>query len=92
MDIATLKIKARALWETQRLIKQHTDAAELLKKEMRTLTNEMGFCASGFKFEPSERKGSIDYSKIPELIDLDLEQYRGKSIVVWKLSLELEGL
>ena len=33
-----------------------------------------------------ERKGNINYSKIPELEGLDLEKYRGKSSKFWKIS------
>lgn len=41
---------------------------------------------SGHKLTKVERKGSVDYSKIPALKDIDLEQYRKPSSEYWKLS------
>ena len=33
----------------------------------------------------AERKGSIDYTKVPELSDIDLEQYRKKATSYWTI-------
>lgn len=41
---------------------------------------------SGLKVELVKRKGSISYSSIPQLKELDLEQYRGDYIEYWKIS------
>lgn len=38
---------------------------------------------SGVLVYPIERKGTINYKKIPELKDVDLEQYRGNSSTSW---------
>lgn len=39
----------------------------------------------GKKLTQVERKGNVAYAKIPELKDVDLEQYRGKSSTYWVL-------
>ena len=90
MDIQICKIKAKALYDAQKLIKQYTEQAELLKQELKSLTNNQGFRAGGFIFDYTFRKGSIDYTRVPELQGVDLEKYRGSEIISWKLSLELE--
>lgn len=40
---------------------------------------------SGHKLTKVERKGSIDYKKVPELDGIDLEQYRKKPSSYWSL-------
>jgi len=39
----------------------------------------------GFKVKQNKRKGSIKYSSIPSLKDVDLEQYRGKETSYWTI-------
>lgn len=39
----------------------------------------------GLKITRSERKGAVDYGKIPELKGVDIEQYRKKSSVIWSI-------
>lgn len=39
----------------------------------------------GFKIVKQERKGNIDYKKVPELQGVDLEKYRGKKISYWSI-------
>ncbi len=41
---------------------------------------------NGHKLTKVERKGSIDYKKVPELEGVDLEPFRKKSSEYWKLS------
>jgi putative phage-type endonuclease len=41
---------------------------------------------NGHKLTKVERKGSIDYKKVPELKDIDLEAYRKEGSNYWKLS------
>jgi len=40
---------------------------------------------SGIKIIKSNRKGNVDYAKIPELKEIDLEQYRKPSIETWRI-------
>lgn len=41
---------------------------------------------NGHKLTKVERKGNINYKKVPELVGVDLEQYRSASSSFWKLS------
>lgn len=41
---------------------------------------------NGMKLQKINRKGGVDYSKIPELRGVDLESYRKKSSEYWRLS------
>lgn len=43
---------------------------------------------AGVTVYQSERKGSVDYKKIPQLEGVDLEQYRKKSTTVWTIKAE----
>lgn len=43
---------------------------------------------AGITVYQSERKGSVDYKKIPQLEGVDLEQYRKKSTTVWTIKAE----
>jgi putative phage-type endonuclease len=40
----------------------------------------------GHKLTKVERKGSVQYGKIPDIQDVDLEQYRGKPSVSWRFT------
>jgi hypothetical protein len=40
----------------------------------------------GIQVEKCERKGSVLYSEIPFLRDIDLDKYRGDSIEYWKVT------
>lgn len=43
---------------------------------------------AGVTVYQSERKGAVDYKKIPQLDGVDLEQYRKKSTMVWTVKVE----
>lgn len=43
---------------------------------------------AGITVYKSERKGAVDYKKIPQLEGVDLEQYRKKSTTVWTIKAE----
>lgn len=56
-----------------------------IKNKMIALAKEKGKKCKGATVSvyPCERKGAIDYSKVPELNEVDLEQYRKKSTTYW---------
>jgi putative phage-type endonuclease len=66
------------------------DAAEASKKEILTalvaLSGEKDADICGRKLTRVERKGNVDYAKIPALQGLDLEQYRKAGGEYWRLS------
>ena len=57
-----------------------------LRKELISLAGEQSSQGAGIKLSKIPRKGMVDYSIIPELCNVDLEQYRKQPIEYWKLS------
>ena len=49
---------------------------ELLKRELISLSEEKNCVGGGIKVTHHVRRGSIEYTKIPEIQGLDLERYR----------------
>lgn len=55
-------------------------------KEMLIDKSEGRSCKGcGVTLTQSMRKGNVNYAKIPQLADVDLEAYRGKSVQIWTL-------
>jgi putative phage-type endonuclease len=59
-----------------------------LRAELLALCNHPRQTCGGLKFTKVTRKGSVDYSKIPELFSVDLENYRGPSVESWRIDFE----
>jgi len=49
--------------------------------------NHPRIVCSGLKLLQVSRIGNVDYKKIPELANVDLEKYRGKGSVYWKIEI-----
>lgn len=81
---------AKSLLDEYDQISATIDDATARKKEIMTeliaLSKERNAVIHGRKLTKVERKGSVQYAKIPELKGLDLDPYRGKSSEYWKLS------
>jgi len=60
--------------------------AEKIKSDLKKLCNGTPHMTQSFAFMTDTRKGNVDYSKIPELNGVDLDDYRKKNVVSWKLS------
>ena len=60
------------------------DKGELIRK-LRAMSKERDSKGGGFEFKKIEKVGAIRYSLIPELKEMDLEGYRGKDVMYWKL-------
>jgi len=64
---------------------------QIMEESMRTqlifLAGESNCRGGGICATQVQRKGNVDYSKIPELEDIDLELYRKPSINSWRLTL-----
>lgn len=54
-----------------------------IKKELIALADKKKSNISGVLVYPIERKGAVQYKNIPELQNVDLEQYRGKPTSSW---------
>jgi len=60
------------------------------KESLIELSNGQSSKGSGGTLQKIVRKGNIDYSKIPVLSDIDLEQYRKKDSEFWTVRLNCE--
>jgi hypothetical protein len=58
-----------------------------LREDILDMCNSNSF-GNGVRCQKINRKGSIDYEKIPLLQGLDLEPYRKESSEYWKICLE----
>jgi len=56
-----------------------------VKQELIYLSQGNSSEGAGIKLIKSNRKGNIDYTKIPELEEIDLEKYRKPSIETWRI-------
>lgn len=69
-------------------IKVLEEYEEELRQKLIMMSNGANSLGAGVKSSFYIRKGNIDYKSIPELKDVDLDQYRRHKIIVWKV----EGL
>lgn len=71
-------------------LSQTIDDATARKKEILAelvqTSKERNAIIHGRKLTQVERKGNVQYAKVPELKGVDLEPYRGKPTKFWKLS------
>ena len=56
-----------------------------LYDQLKSISQEQNSFGGGYRFSKIERKGTVDYSKIPELSQVDLNRYRKESSVSWQL-------
>lgn len=82
------------LWNTYasqwKLVMKEIKGLEIQEKELRNeliyLSGESNTKGAGISLCQVQRKGNLDYSKIPELKNLDLEKYRKPSISSWRIT------
>lgn len=83
-------LKAKKLIDEWDNLKATIDDAEARKKEVLAelvkISGERDALMHGRKLTKVERKGNVNYKKIPELEGVDLEKYRGKPSEFWRLS------
>ena len=85
--------KNDALWESVasewKEAKEYLDIAKeresALRERLISLADNRNCLGSGVKVTKNERLGTIDYSKIKELEDIDLNIYRKEPIVSWTI-------
>lgn len=67
--------------------RKHFEALEKkLAEQLRELCNNQSHTTISFAYVYETRKGNIDYSLIPELKGIELDDYRKHDIKIWKLS------
>jgi putative phage-type endonuclease len=72
-------------------IKELSARQEAMRKDIVDFMTRKGMkdaICNGVRIREMKRAGNIDYKKIPEIQGLDLEQYRGKEILFWKMELQ----
>ena len=67
-------------------IKDLENQQEEVRKHLIFLSGESNSKGAGISLCQVQRKGNVDYSKIPELKTVDLDNYRKKDINVWRLT------
>lgn len=75
--------------------KQLDDAKELeaiTREGIIYLANDKSSAGGGVSVTKTERKGTVDYKKIPELKGVNLEEYRKPSYVSWRFTQETESV
>lgn len=77
---------AKEYKEKARALKELKDEVEDLKHALINLSENHNCEGNGVRVTKYFRKGFIKYSEIPELIDVDLDQYRGQSIKGWRIT------
>ncbi len=71
---------------TTQQIKELQAIEEDLRKQLIFLSGESNTKGAGISLCQVLRKGNIDYSKIPELKNVDLDKYRKSQISSWRIS------
>ena len=69
-------------------IKNLEKQAEQLTKQLVFLSGQRNAKGAGISLCEIERKGNVNYSKIPELEKIDLDQYRSASSKFWRISID----
>ncbi len=67
-------------------IKVFEDLQEDLKKQLVFLSGESNTKGAGISLCQIQRKGNVDYAKIPQLKGIDLEPFRKASINSWRIT------
>jgi hypothetical protein len=77
-----LEAKIEEWVKIKKLIKRE----EALRKEIIAMCQNKDYTGFGVKVIKVTRKGNIEYGRIPQLKEMDLEQYRGDPIEYWKIT------
>ncbi len=73
-----LSVKAR--------LKELEKEEEEAKRVLLSLSGGQNTIGAGLKISQSMRKCGVDYSRIPELIGVDLDEYRGEPTMSWRIT------
>ena len=71
--------------------KEAQDELAEAEKKLKDAAGDENVEGFGCKVQTIERKGSVDYGKVPELKTVDLEQYRKKGTTYKKITFEKEA-
>ncbi len=76
---------AAKLFEIKQERKRLQELELTLQQRLIMMSNNQTSAGEQFVFLKSSRKGNVDYSLIPELMQVDLERYRKEDIDIWLL-------
>lgn len=77
---------AKEAYKAQKKRKEYEELEKKLLEQLKEVSSNECSEYGEFRFQKIERKGSIDYSIIPGLRCVDLEQYRQQEpTICWKL-------
>lgn len=76
---------ARDAYRIRQAIKDLKQKETLIMNELKNLSHNENSKGGGFVFSKIVNKGRVQYSKIPELQNMDLDKYRGTATESWKL-------
>lgn len=80
------QILAQQYLDCQKKIEVLLEEQELLRKSLILSTGQYNSAGAGIKVTKCVRKGSISYSEIEELKNLDLEKHRKKPTESWRIT------
>jgi hypothetical protein len=82
------KATVQNLLEKQEKIKVLEEEAKALKDSLIGMAGGLNAIGAGIRLSKSIRKGAIDYSKVPQIQNVNLDQFRKESIIVWTINQE----
>lgn len=77
--------KAHEWNRISRQLKNFEEMENKLRKELIQMALGRNCKGAGIKISSSTRKGNVDYSSIPDLKNINLEEYRKPSTQVWRI-------
>lgn len=81
------KERAERFKEVDHLLKELEEERDFLRAEFVLFSKGRNAQGCGIRLTKSMTKGSVEYAKIPELENIDLEKYRKASYIKWRTSL-----
>lgn len=85
MEHSIWVITAEHAWQIKQSIKELEKQHDLLLSHLKALANNKNHVEGNYFLKKDIRSGSVDYSKIELLKQIDLEPYRRPSVESWKL-------
>ena len=77
---------AKELMVQQEIIRNAEAKEKELREKLIELSQGKNSCGGGIKATKIARKGNVKYQDIPELLDVDIEKYRGSTIFTWRIT------
>lgn len=77
---------AEKLYEVKEMLKHYKKLENQYKNQLIELCNDQSFSTRNYSWVKSEQRGSIDYSLLDVLKEIDLEPYRKDNVVRWSLA------